>query len=158
MLTAQQNELLTRVGPGTPMGETLRRYWIPALLDWELPEPDCSPVRLRLLGEDLVAFRDTSGRVGVLDEYCPHRLTSLWLGRNEANGLRCVYHGWKFDVTGQCVDQMNEPKQFSSKIRTVSYPVAEVGGVLWVYMGPKEKQPPPPNFAWTSVPAEQRVV
>ena len=158
MLTAQQNELLTRVGPGTPMGETLRRYWLPALLDWELPEPDCAPVRLRLLSEDLVAFRDTSGRVGVLDEYCPHRLTSLWLGRNEENGLRCVYHGWKFDVTGQCVDQMNEPNQFASKIRTVSYPVAEAGGVLWVYMGPEEKQPPPPNFAWTGVPAEHRVV
>ena len=158
MLTAQQNELLTRVGPGTPMGETLRRYWVPAMLDWELPEPDCPPVRLRLLGEDLVAFRDTSGRVGVLDEYCPHRLTSLWLGRNEENGLRCVYHGWKFDVTGRCVDQMNEPKQFASKVRIVSYPVAEAGGVLWVYMGPKEKQPPPPNFAWTAVPAEHRVV
>ena len=158
MLTREQNELLTRVGPGTPMGETMRRYWIPALLDWELPEPDCPPVRMRLLGEDLVAFRDTSGRVGVLDEYCPHRLTSLWLGRNEENGLRCVYHGWKFDVSGQCVDQMNEPQQFAHKIKTTAYAAVEVGGVVWVYMGPREKQPPPPNFEWTRVRGEQRHV
>ena len=158
MLTREQNELLTRVGPGTPMGETLRRYWIPALLDWELPAPDCPPLRLRLLGEDLVAFRDTSGRVGVLDERCPHRLTSLWLGRNEENGIRCVYHGWKFDATGQCVDQMNEPRPFAAKIRTTSYPVAEAGGALWVYMGPPEKRPPPPDFAWTRAPEPNRVV
>ena len=158
MLTREQNELLTRVGPGTPMGEVLRRYWIPALLEWELPEPDCAPVRLRLLGEDLVAFRDTSGRVGVLDEYCPHRATSLWLGRNEEDGLRCVYHGWKFDVSGRCVDQMNEPRQFASKIRTASYPSVEAGGVVWVYMGRPERRPPPPHFDWTRVPEEHRVV
>ena len=158
MLTREQNELLTRVGPGTPMGEVMRRYWIPALLDWELPEPDCPPVRLRLLGEDLVAFRDTSGRIGVLDEYCPHRLTSLWLGRNEENGLRCVYHGWKFDATGQCVDQMNEPQQFAHKIRTTAYAGVEAGGVVWVYMGPEEKRPPPPSFEWTRVGDAQRHV
>ena len=158
MLTQEQNKLLTRVGPGTPMGEVMRRYWIPALLDWELPEPDCPPVRLRLLGEDMVAFRDTSGRLGVLDEYCPHRLTSLWLGRNEGNGLRCVYHGWKFDVTGQCVDQMNEPRQFAEKIKTTAYAAIEAGGVIWVYMGPKDKQPPPPSFEWTRVRDRQRHV
>ena len=158
MLSQEQNELLTRVGPGTPMGDVLRRYWIPALLDWELPAPDCAPVRMRLMGEDLIAFRDTSGRIGVLDEYCPHRLTSLWLGRNEENGLRCVYHGWKFDVTGQCVDQMNEPEQFASKIKTLSYPAVERGGVVWVYMGPEDKQPPLPNFAWTQVGEDHRVV
>ncbi len=140
------------------MGETLRRYWIPALLDWELPEPDCAPVRLRLLGEDLVAFRCSSGRIGVLDEYCPHRRTSLWLGRNEEDGLRCVYHGWKFDITGQCVDQMNEPQQFAHKIKTTAYPAIEAGGVVWVYMGPKDKQPPLPNFEWTRVRDEQRHV
>lgn len=158
MLTQEQNDLLTRVGPGTPMGEVLRRYWIPALLGWELAEPDGAPLRLRLLGENLIAFRDTSGRVGVLDEYCPHRMTSLWLGRNEENGLRCVYHGWKFDVTGQCLDQMNEPHQFATKVRTTSYPAVEVGGVIWVYMGPGDQQPPPPNFQWTQVREDQRSV
>ncbi|MDE2899529.1 MAG: Rieske 2Fe-2S domain-containing protein, partial [Chloroflexota bacterium] len=98
MLTFQENETLARVGPGTGMGETMRRYWVPAILDWELPEPDCPPIRVRLLGEELVAFRDTDGRVGVVDNYCPHRRASLFFGRNEECGIRCVYHGWKFDV------------------------------------------------------------
>src|SRR4029450_155422 len=98
MLAREENELITRVSPGTPMGDTMRRYWMPALLAWELPEPDCPPVRVKLLGEDLVAFRDTSGRIGLLEEYCPHRRVSLFFGRNEECGLRCVYHGWKFDV------------------------------------------------------------
>ena len=160
MLTAEQNERLTRTGPGTPMGEAMRRYWIPALLSIEIPEPDCPPVRVRLLGEDLVAFRDTSGRIGLLSEFCPHRRASLWLGRNEENGLRCVYHGWKFDVTGQCVDQMNEPDQFdfSHKVRANSYPVEEMGGLAWTYMGPPESKPPLPNFEWTRVPEEQRTL
>ena len=160
MLTAEQNERLTRTGPGTPMGEAMRRYWIPALLSMEIPEPDCPPVRVRLLGEDLVAFRDTSGRIGLLSEFCPHRRASLWLGRNEENGLRCVYHGWKFDVTGQCVDQMNEPDQFdfSHKVRANSYPVEEMGGLAWTYMGPPESKPPLPNFEWTRVPEEQRTL
>jgi phenylpropionate dioxygenase-like ring-hydroxylating dioxygenase large terminal subunit len=133
MLSREDNELLTRVGPGTPMGTTMRRYWIPALLAWELPEPDCPPVRTRLLGEDLVAFRDTVGRVGLLAELCPHRRASLFLGRNEECGLRCVYHGWKFDVEGRCVDMMNEPDalSFKHKIRTTSYPTLEVGGIIW---------------------------
>ena len=160
MLTAEQNERLTRTGLGTPMGEAMRRYWIPALLSMEIPEPDCPPVRVRLLGEDLVAFRDTSGRIGLLSEFCPHRRASLWLGRNEENGLRCVYHGWKFDVTGQCVDQMNEPDQFdfSHKVRANSYPVEEMGGLAWTYMGPPESKPPLPNFEWTRVPEEQRTL
>ena len=160
MLTAEQNERLTRTGPGTPMGEAMRRYWMPALLSMEIPEPDCPPVRVRLLGEDLVAFRDTSGRIGLLSEFCPHRRASLWLGRNEENGLRCVYHGWKFDVTGQCVDQMNEPDQFdfSHKVRANSYPVEEMGGLAWTYMGPPESKPPLPNFEWTRVPEEQRTL
>ena len=110
MLSREDNELLTRVGRGTPMGATMRRYWIPALLARELPEPDCPPVRVRLLGEDLVAFRDTQGRIGLVDELCPHRRASLFFGRNEECGLRCVYHGWKFDVDGRCVDMMNEPE------------------------------------------------
>lgn len=124
MLTAEQNDLLTRVGRGTPMGNTMRRYWMPALLSFELPEPDCAPVRFKILGESLMAFRDTAGRVGVLSELCPHRGASLWLGRNEEDGIRCVYHGWKFDVNGQCVDMMNEPSQFdfSTKVKATAYP------------------------------------
>src|SRR6516165_3904175 len=101
MLSREENELITRVGRGTPMGNAMRRYWIPALLAREIAVPDCPPVRVRLLGEDLVAFRDTEGRIGLLDEYCPHRRASLFFGRNEECGLRCVYHGWKFDVAGR---------------------------------------------------------
>jgi phthalate 4,5-dioxygenase oxygenase subunit len=158
MLTVAENELLTRTDPGTAMGETMRRYWIPALLAWEIPEPDCPPVRVQLLGEKLVAFRDTAGRIGLLEEFCPHRRVSLWLGRNEECGLRCVYHGWKFDVDGNCVDQMNEPNQFKEKIRITSYPAVELGGVIWAYMGPAELQPPLPQFEWTQVPESHCVV
>ena len=113
MLAREENELITHIDPGTPMGNTMRRYWMPALLAWELPEADCPPVRVKLLGEDLVAFRDTLGRIGLIDEYCPHRRVSLFFGRNEACGLRCVYHGWKFDVDGHCVDMMNEPEELN---------------------------------------------
>ena len=158
MLSAELNERITRIGRGTPMGETMRRYWMPALLSWELPEPDCPPVRVRLLGEDLVAFRATDGGIGMLDEYCPHRLTSLWLGRNEENGLRCSYHGWKFDVNGTCVEQMNEPRAFCEKVDITAYPTAELGGVIYTYMGPSDKMPPPPKFAWTQVPESHRAV
>ncbi len=104
MTTREQNDFLTLTGPGTPMGALMRRYWIPALLSSEIPEPDCPPVRLKLLSERLIAFRDTKGRVGVMDEFCAHRGVSLWFGRNEENGLRCPYHGWKYDVTGQCIE------------------------------------------------------
>jgi phenylpropionate dioxygenase-like ring-hydroxylating dioxygenase large terminal subunit len=160
MLARDENELVTRVGPDTPMGRTMRRYWIPALLARELPEPDCPPVRVRLLGEDLVAFRDTEGRVGLLDEYCPHRRASLFLGRNEECGLRCVYHGWKFDVAGRCVDMMNEPDElsFKAKVRVTAYPVTEAGGIIWAYMGPAELRPPLPHFAWTqALPSHRHV-
>src|SRR5690348_3819211 len=109
MLSREENELLTHTGPGTPMGEVMRRYWLPILLEREVAEPDGEPVRVQVLGEDLVAFRDTDGRIGLLDELCPHRRVSLWLGRNEECGLRCAYHGWKFDAEGNCVEQMNEP-------------------------------------------------
>jgi len=155
MLSREDNALLTRVERGTPMGDTMRRYWMPALLSRELPEPDCPPVRVRLLGEDLIAFRDTQNRVGLLDEYCPHRRASLYFGRNEECGLRCVYHGWKFDLDGRCVDMMNEPSelQFKDKVATVAYPTLEVGGVIWAYMGPPERKAAPPDFAWTRVPA-----
>jgi phthalate 4,5-dioxygenase oxygenase subunit len=160
MLSRDDNDRVTRVGPGTPMGETMRRYWLPALLAWELPEPDCAPVRVRLLGQDLVAFRDSRGRVGLLDERCPHRQASLFLGRNEECGLRCVYHGWKFDVDGRCVDMMNEPAElaFAHKIRTGAYPTTEAGGIVWAYLGPAERRPPLPHFAWTQAPPTHRHV
>ena len=160
MLSTENNNLITRVGPGTPMGDTLRRYWMPILLDWEVATPDCDPVRVRILGEDLVAFRDTDGRLGLLAASCPHRRVNLYFGRNEGNGLRCVYHGWKFDVEGNCVDMPNEPpaSNFQHKVRTPSYPVVEQGNVIWAYLGPKEYMPPPPNFEWTLVPDTHRGV
>jgi phthalate 4,5-dioxygenase len=158
MLTQEQNEFLTRTGPGTPMGELFRRYWIPALLDWELPERDCPPVRVKLLGEKLVAFRDSEGRIGIIDEFCAHRGVSLWFGRNEECGLRCPYHGWKYDVTGQCVDLPSEPgERVRSRIKLKSYPGVELGGVIWVYMGPPEEKPALPNFEWVHLPASHRV-
>ena len=160
MLSTEQNDLLTQIGPGTPGGHMLRRYWLPACLASELPEPDGEPVRVRLLGEALVAFRDSNGRIGLLDEFCAHRRVSLWLGRNEQCGLRCVYHGWKYDVDGNCVDQMNEPEelQFTAKIHQRAYPTAEEGGIVWAYMGPTELTPPLPKFDWTQAPATHRNV
>src|SRR3989442_423104 len=146
MVTNEENELLTRIGPGTPMGQLLRQYWTPALLSSEL-KADGAPVRIRLLGEDLIAFRDTQGRVGLLADNCSHRGASLFFGRNEEGGLRCVYHGWKFDVTGQCIDMPNEPAEsnFKQKIRHVAYPCAERGGLIWAYMGPRSTPPPMPD-------------
>ena len=127
MLSREENELLTRTGPGTPMGAVLRRYWLPILLEREVAERDGEPVRVQVLGEKLVAFRDTNGQIGLLDEFCPHRRVSLWFGRNEDCGLRCVYHGWKFDVAGTCVEQMNEPGEtsFAEKVRITAYPTVE---------------------------------
>src|SRR5690606_12789418 len=112
MLTKDKNELITKTGPGTPMGELFRTYWNPALLAEELPEPNCPPVRVQLLSEYLIAFRDSEGNLGLIDEFCAHRCVSLWFGRNEDKGLRCPYHGWKFDVTGQCVDVPSESPDF----------------------------------------------
>jgi phthalate 4,5-dioxygenase oxygenase subunit len=158
MLSKEENELLCRVGAGTPMGELMRRYWLPACLSEELPAPDCDPVRVRLLGEDLVAFRDSAGRVGLLKELCPHRGASLFLGRNEEGGLRCLYHGWKLDVAGTVLDTPCEPpgSTFKERVKAVAYPVHEVADVVWAYLGPIEKQPPFPNFEWTQLPAEHR--
>jgi phenylpropionate dioxygenase-like ring-hydroxylating dioxygenase large terminal subunit len=160
MLSKEENQIVTRVGPDTPMGKTLRRYWLPALLASEIAEPDSPPVRVKLLGEDLVAFRDSQGRVGLLDELCPHRLASLYFGRNEECGLRCVYHGWKFDVSGACTEMMNEPPEndFKHKVHTKAYPTVELGGLIWAYLGPAEKMPPAPKFAWTQVPEASRHV
>ena len=139
MLSIEDNERVTRTGPGTALGSVMRRYWVPAALASELPEPDCAPIRVRLFGERLMAFRDSNGRVGLLDEFCAHRRTSLFLGRNEECGVRCVYHGWKFDVEGNCVDMPNEPPEsnFKQKIHLKSYPTLEKGGVVWTYMGRK---------------------
>ncbi len=153
MLSREDNEILTRVGPGTPMGDLLRRYWIPACLSSEVAEPDGPPVRVRLLCENLVAFRDTSGRVGLVEESCPHRGASLFFGRNEECGLRCTYHGWKFDVTGQCVDQRSELHPFFERIKTTSYPVRESGGIVWTYLGPAASMTPFRDFGTESLPA-----
>src|ERR1043165_2474210 len=154
MLSKQENEFLCRVGPGTPMGELFRRFWFPALLSRELPEPDCAPVRLRLLCEDLIAFRDSSGRVGIVGANCPHRGASLFFGRNEEDGLRCVYHGWKFDVTGQCVDMPSEPAEsnFKTKIKARAYPCREIHGMIWTYMGDRDVPPPVPALEFNTAP------
>lgn len=148
MLSRADNERLTRVGPGTPMGLLMREYWIPALLSTELPSPDCVPVRVMLLGERLVAFRDSQGRPGLLAEACPHRGASLFFARNANSGLRCVYHGWKFDVTGACVDTPAEPvdSRLKHNVRARAYPCIERGGIVWAYLGPRAKQPPLPDL------------
>jgi phenylpropionate dioxygenase-like ring-hydroxylating dioxygenase large terminal subunit len=157
MLRKEQNDLLTQTGPGTPGGRLFRSYWIPALLASELPENDCPPARVKLLSERLIAFRDTQGRLGLMDEFCAHRGVSLWFGRNEDSGLRCPYHGWKYDHTGQCVEVPSEPDEsgFCKKIKLKSYPLVERGGVLWTYMGPPDKQPELPEWEFATVPAEQ---
>ena len=157
MLSRDENEILTRVGASTPMGELMRRYWIPALLSEEIPVPDCPPVRVRLLGEDLVAFRDSQGKVGLLGEHCAHRGTSLFFGRNEECGLRCVYHGWKYDVDGNVLDTPAEPatSDFKKKLRHVAYPCKEVASMIFTYMGPAEKQPLIPGYEWFTLAEEQ---
>jgi len=160
MLTREENEMLTRTGPGTPMGTLFRRFWLPVLLADELPGPDCDPKRLRILNEDLIAFKDSDGRVGLVDAYCPHRGAPMFFGRNEENGLRCVYHGWKFDVEGNCLDLPNAPEgeTFKNKVTITAYPAVEKGGVIWAYMGPREKQPPLPQLGFMEVPASHRYV
>lgn len=147
---------LTHVGPGTVMGGFMRQYWIPAAKSSEL-KADGAPMRLLLLGEKLIAFRDTSGRVGVMDHQCPHRCASLFLGRNEENGVRCIYHGWKFDVEGNCVDMPSVPahQDFKDKVRAKAYRATERNGVIWVYMGDRATPPPLPMIEVSLVPGEQ---
>jgi len=159
-MTPEENERMTRVGPGTPAGIWLRRYWMPALLSSELPQRDGAPVRVRLLGEDLIAFRDSEGLVGMVDAYCPHRRAPLFFGRNEECGIRCVYHGWKFDRHGDCVDMPSEPAgtTLQAKVKLNAYATFEGGGVVWTYMGPKEKMPPAPDFEWMRAPDTHRFV
>jgi phenylpropionate dioxygenase-like ring-hydroxylating dioxygenase large terminal subunit len=154
MLKKEHNNLLTQTGPGTPMGQLFRRYWMPALLAEELPENDCPPVRVKVLSERLLAFRDSKGRCGLIDEFCAHRGVSLWFGRNEQCGLRCPYHGWKFAVSGRCVEVPSEPEgsEYHKRIKLAGYPLVERGGILWVYMGPPECQPPLPEWEFATVP------
>src|SRR2546425_168714 len=146
MLSREDNELLCRVGPGTPMGALMREYWIPAALSSELPEPGGSPLRVRLLGEKLIAYRTASGAVGLVQNNCPHRGASLFYGRNEGEGLRCVYHGWKFGLDGRCMDLPSEPAEsnFQNKMRATAYPCVERGGLIWTYMGSRSTPPPMP--------------
>jgi phenylpropionate dioxygenase-like ring-hydroxylating dioxygenase large terminal subunit len=148
MLSATDNEVLCHVGPGTMVGGLVRQYWIPALKSQELPGSDCPPIRVRLLGENLIGFRTTSGQPALIQNSCPHRGASLFFGRNEEEGLRCVYHGWKFDVAGACVDMPSEPAEsnFKSKVRAVAYPCVERGGVIWTYMGSRQEMPPLPDL------------
>ena len=161
MLSEERNRVLTRVGPGTWMGNLMRRYWLPAVLSTEIPEPESGPIRLRLLGEDLIAFRDTEGRVGILEALCPHRRAPLYFGRNEESGLTCIYHGWKFSVDGACMAMPNVPSNsdFRYRIRNISYPVREAFGIVWVFMGPKERLPRKlPPLDWVSMPEDHRLI
>jgi phthalate 4,5-dioxygenase oxygenase subunit len=159
MMTAEENAILTRVGPGTPMGETMRHYWLPICAADQLPYPDCDPLRAQLLGQSFVVFRDTSGKLGVLDELCMHRRVSLALGRVEDHGIRCLYHGWKYSVDGTILETPNNPnKRFRERLRAPAYPVREEGGLIWTYIGPRDKTPPFQRYAFMDGPAENRVV
>jgi len=157
MLSQKDNEELCRIGPGTLMGNFFRQYWLPAIRSDELPAPDCPPLRVKLLGEELIAFRTTSGEVGLIQNACPHRGASLFFGRNEEEGLRCVYHGWKFDVAGRCVDMPSEPGEsnFRSKVRAKAYPTRERNGIIWAYMGARETPPPLPELEANLLPPDQ---
>ena len=159
MLSREENERLCRVGAGTPMGELIRRYWFPAMLSSDLPEPGGAPKGLRLLGEDLVIFREDSGRIGLLDGRCPHRRVRLTLARNEGCGLRCVYHGWMMNADGAVIETPAEPEisRFGRNVRTVAYPVRDVGGLIWAYLGPQAECPPFPEFEWTGLPLSHLV-
>jgi phthalate 4,5-dioxygenase oxygenase subunit len=161
MLKQEINELLTQTGPGTAMGDLFRQYWVPALMADELPEPGSPPVRVKLLGERMIAFRDSTGDYGLIDEFCAHRGASLWFGNNEvgaeAPGLRCAYHGWKYDVTGQCVEVPSEPDNstFCQKVKLTSYPLVKIGDILWTHMGDPDRRPDLPEFEFCHVPSDQ---
>lgn len=160
MLSAADNELLTRTGAGTPMGEYFRRYWLPVALSSEMPEPDSPPIRVKVMGEELVAFRDTNGRVGLVEPRCAHRGSNLFFGRNEECGLRCVHHGWKYDVEGKCVDMPNvDPDAgMQGKISIQAYPTREFGEMVWAYLGPREVMPELPRLEHGLLPESQRYV
>ena len=160
MLSVQENERLTKVGKGTPMGELMRRFWIPFRMSSDLPEPDGSPIKITLLGESLIAFRNTSGEVGLIQRNCPHRWADLFFGRNENDGIRCSYHGWMFDKDGNCVDMPTESEDsnFKAKVNIAGYPVIEKGGSLWTYMGPKDLTPEFPDFEFFRVPESHQFI
>lgn len=164
MTTREENDRLTQVGPVTPMGNLMRRYWVPAAFAETVAKPDGPPVRAKLLGEDLVLFRATDGRIGLVAERCPHRTASLYFGRNEENGLRCVYHGLKFDVEGKCVDAPCVPKTsagqlatYQRQLATKAYPCIERAELIWTYMGPPEFMPAFPDLEWTMLPKANRL-
>jgi len=160
VLSKTENDLITQTSADTPMGEFMRRYWLPALLSEEIPEPNSPPVQVRMLGEELVAFRDSQGTIGLLNEHCAHRGTSLMYARNEECGLRCIYHGWKYDVEGNVVDTPAESGDsvFKTKVRQPAYPCVESAGMVFAYLGPREHQPPFPAYEWTRLPLENTYV
>lgn len=160
MLSREDNEILVRTNAGTPMGDYFRRYWLPVALSREMPAPDSPPIRVKVMGEELVAFRDTNGRVGLVEPTCPHRGTNLFFGRNEACGLRCVHHGWKFDVEGKCRDMPNVPKgaAMHGKVSIKAYPTREYGDMVWAYLGPKEQMPELPRLEHGLLPPSHRYV
>lgn len=158
MLTKEDNDLICHVGPGTTMREVFRRFWMPFLLSSDLPKPDCDPMHVELLGDSYVAFRDSNGNVGLLDEFCCHRGASLTVGRVEKCGIRCVYHGWLFAADGTVLETPNVPDQrFKDRIKAKAYPVREAGGFLWTYLGSAEKEPPFPDFPWIDSAPDMRL-
>ncbi len=161
MLSCADNELLTRTSPDTPMGRYFRRYWQPVALSRELPEPDCAPLRVVVMGEPLLAFRDSTGAVGLIDPRCPHRGADLYYGRNENASIRCVYHGWRFDRLGRALELPNVPPEshYHQTIRIAAWPVREAGDIVWAYLGPPEHEPPQlPQLDFICLPPEHRFV
>ena len=159
MLSEDENRILTQVGPETPMGRLMRRFWLPICTTAQVAEPDGRPLRTSLLGESFVVFRDTAGQLGVIDEHCMHRGVSLALGRNEHGGLRCLYHGWKFAVDGSILEMPNSRnKKLCQRLRAPVHPVREAGGLVWTYLGPREQEPPFPHYGFMDGPAEHRAV
>ena len=161
MLSGAENELLVRTGAGSAMGEYFRRFWLPVALSRELPEPDCTPIRVQAMGECLVAFRDTQGRVGLIEPACAHRGADLFFGRNEQGGLRCIYHGWKYDADGKCVEMPNVPPDaaYHGKISITAYPTREAGEMIWAYLGPRERMPQAlPGLEVCALPASHRFI
>ena len=159
MLKKEVNDFITQTNPKTPMGELFRRYWLPILLSEQLQGLDSAPVKVEILGEKLIAFRDSDDQLGLIDEFCAHRGVSLWFGRNEMSGIRCPYHGWKYNVGGECVDVPSEEGvEFKNKVSLKSYPVIEQGGVIWAFMGPAHLKPPAPAYEFSTVPSSQSYV
>lgn len=159
MISQRDNDILTQVGPGTPMGRVMRRYWLPVCASSQLPKPDCDPLRVRMLGENFIAFRNSDGEIGVLDEYCMHRRASLAIGRVEEGGIRCLYHGWKFGVDGTIMETPNHcDERFRARQKAPAYPVREAGGLVWAYFGPKDKEPVFQHYGFFDGAEDNRVI